>query len=109
LYTDANYGILNPEFLSILNPRTGTRKILFHANDVVLDEKAIPADFAQFICARRIDLWTPLLDEPHRDNLFKFITGTGNSLEKVHIHSSVPNHGEFCEFLIKVYLGNSFL
>jgi hypothetical protein len=29
---DANHGILNPEFLSVISPRTGPMKILFHAN-----------------------------------------------------------------------------
>jgi hypothetical protein len=77
----ANHGILNPEFLSVLNPRTGPRKILFHANCVEVDEYEIPADFVQFICARRIFIWTSLLDETHRNNIFRFITGTGNSLE----------------------------
>jgi hypothetical protein len=68
---------------------------------VVVDErgKAILADFAKFICARRITLYTSLLDEPHRDSLFKFITGTGNTLENFHILS---NQAEFCEFLVKV-------
>jgi hypothetical protein len=101
IYT--NQGILNPKFLSVLNPRTGT--ILFHANEVYLsDSETIPADFAKFICARRIDLYTRLLDEPHRENLFKFITGTGNTLEKFHIRSRSfgANMGEFCEFLVKV-------
>jgi hypothetical protein len=113
----ANRGILNPEFLSALNPRTGPRKILFHANEVGFydSEVAIPAGFAitaniaQFICARKIFLRTSLLDEPHRNNLFRFITGTGNALEKFHIRSFGPNQGEFCEFLIKVNFGNSFL
>jgi hypothetical protein len=49
-----NRGILNPEFLSVLNPRMGPRKILFHANQVEVNvsEAAITADLAQFICAR---------------------------------------------------------
>jgi hypothetical protein len=98
----AYYGIINPEFLSVLNPRTGTRKILFHANDVGFydSEPAIPADFAQFICDRRIVLYTPLFDEPHRENLWRFIMGTGNTFEKVRINSH--GQGEFCEFLVKV-------
>jgi hypothetical protein len=101
----ANQGILNPEFLSILNPRAGPRKILFHANDVDLceSEAAIPEDFAQFICARRIDLWTLLVDEPHRNNFFRFIMGTGNALQKFFIHSLKSyQQREFCEFLVKV-------
>jgi hypothetical protein len=102
----ANHGILNPEFLSVLNPITGPMKILFHANNVeveVFDSKVvIPADFAQFICARRIVFHTSFLDEPHRNNLFKFIMGTGNTLEKVHIYSFGAKQGEFCEFLVKV-------
>jgi hypothetical protein len=64
--------------------------------------KAILADFAKFIFARRITLYTSLRDEPHRDNLFKFITGTGKALENFHILSIGPNQGEFCEFLVKV-------
>jgi hypothetical protein len=63
---------------------------------------AIPADFAQFLFARRIFLWTSFLDEPLRNNLFKLITGTGNALEKFHIRSNGANPGEFCEFLVKV-------
>jgi hypothetical protein len=107
----AYYGSLNPEFLSVLNPRTGPRKqtegprkILFHTNKVCLEvsEVAIPEDFAQFICARRITLYTPLFNEPHRNNLFKFITGTGNTFEQVLIYSRESNQGEFCEFLVKV-------
>jgi hypothetical protein len=100
----ANRFIINPEFLSVLNPRTGTWKILFHANEVEVGERlaAITGDFAQFICARRILLWTPLRDEPHRENLFRFITGTGNTLERFRIYTNGPNQGEFCEFLIKV-------
>jgi hypothetical protein len=101
-------GILNPEFISVLNPRTDPRKILFHANEVALGgyaqvrEHLIPADFAQFICARRIVLHTSLLDEPHRNNIFRFITGTRNTLEKVLIYSNGSNQAEFCEFLVKV-------
>jgi hypothetical protein len=100
----ANYDrILNPEFLSVLNPRTGPIKILFHANDVKVDfyeyEAAIPADFAQFICARRITLHTTLID---RNNILKFIMGTGNALEKICIDSYESTQGEFCEFLVKV-------
>jgi hypothetical protein len=98
----ANHNILNPEFISVLNPRAGPRKILFHANYVEVDEYEIPADFAQFICARRIILWTSLLDEPHRNNIFKFITGTGNSLEKIRIFTIGRNQGEFCQFLVNV-------
>jgi hypothetical protein len=97
----ADRGILNPEFLSVINPRTGT--ILFHANEVYLsDSETIPADFAKFICARRLTLNTLLA--PHRSNLFKFIMGTVNTLEKVntHINRFVANNGEFCEFLVKV-------
>jgi hypothetical protein len=100
----ANQGILNPEFLSVLNPRAGPRKIMFHANEVIVyeSEAAILADFAQFICARRITLSTSFLDEPRRDNLFKFIMGTGNTLENFRINSYKSNQGEFCEFLVKV-------
>jgi hypothetical protein len=100
---DAFWCIINPEFLSVLNQRTGPRKILFSANHVDIHEsdEAIPADFAQFICARRIFLHTSLIDEPHRDNLFKFIMGTGNALEKVIVDS---NQSEFCGFLVKVKL-----
>jgi hypothetical protein len=103
---DAYFCILNPEFLSVLNPRTGPRKILFHANNVNLCVygAVIPVDFAQFICAQRIFLRTPLLDEPRRDNLFKFITGTGNALEKFRIDSCRGNEGEICELLIKVII-----
>jgi hypothetical protein len=93
----AHHGILNHEFLSVLSPRT--RKILFHANDVDLEEFVIPADFAQFICARRIFLQTTLID---RHNLFKFISGTGNALEKVFIDTFGIIQGEFCKFLVKV-------
>jgi hypothetical protein len=103
----AHHGIVNPEFLSIINPRAGPRKILFHANEVQVGEHhqaAISADFAQFICARRIVLYTSFLDEPHRNNIFRFITGTGNTLERVRIHSFGANKGEFCEFLVKVKL-----
>jgi hypothetical protein len=98
---NAYHCILNPEFLSVLNPRAGPRKILFHANDVDLCESdvGIPADFAQFICARRISLHISI--DPHRSNLFRIITGTGNALEKV-IITVGPNQGEFCEFLVKV-------
>jgi hypothetical protein len=111
----ANHGILNPEFLSVLNPRMGPGKILFHAKymevceDVEVGERlAIPADFAQFICARRITLHTSPVLESHRNNLFKFITGTWNKLEIVRIWI-YSNQGEFCEFLVKVNFGNSFL
>jgi hypothetical protein len=109
IYT--NHSILNPEFLSVLNPRAGPRKILFHANYVKVNEyeTVIHSDFAQFICARQIFLYTSLLDEPHRNNIFRFITGTGNTLEKVDIRSPESNQGEFCEFLVKVKFGNSFL
>jgi hypothetical protein len=106
---DNYYGSLNPEFLSVLNPRAGPRKILFHANYVDFDDHEILADFAQFICTRRILLWTSLLDEPHRNNIFRFITGTGNTLEKFRIRSNGANHGKFCEFLVNVNFGNSFL
>jgi hypothetical protein len=106
----AHHSILNPEFLSVLNPRASPRKILFRANEVEVDEyemrfydsEVIPADFAQFICARNITLYTRLLDEPHQNNIFKFITGTRNTLEKFHIRSFGANMGEFCEFLVKV-------
>jgi hypothetical protein len=125
---NANHGILNPEFLSVLNPRTGPRKILFHANDVTCGEAdikiilfhtngvefrerikaAIPADFAQFLCARRMTLQTSLHDEPH--NLFKFITGTGNTLKYFCILTIGLKQREFCELLVKVVnFGNSFL
>jgi hypothetical protein len=80
----------------------GPRKILFHSNQVVVDEYEIPADFVQFISARRIFLWASL-DEPHRNNIFKFITGTGNALVKFRIFTIGSKHGEFCEFLVKVY------
>jgi hypothetical protein len=113
-YALALFCLLSPKFLSVLNPRTGPRKIQFHANNVGVvvgdHETAILADFAQFICARRMTLYTSLLDEPlYRNNIFRFITGTGNSLEKFHINSFEPNQGEFCEFLVKVNIGNSFL
>jgi hypothetical protein len=100
----ANHCILNSEFLSVLNPRMGPIKILFHANYVEVDErgKAIRAEFSQFICARKIALHTSLLDEPHRNNLFRFIMGTRNALEKVCIRSYESNQGEFCELLVKV-------
>jgi hypothetical protein len=101
---DAYYTILNPEFLSVLNPRTGPRKILFHANYVEVGdhELAILANFAQFLCARQMTLYTSNLDEPCQNNLFKFITGTGNTLYKFSIYISESNQGEFCEFLVKV-------
>jgi hypothetical protein len=108
----AHHGILNPAFLSVIHPRASPRKILFHANKVDLRDSGvvIPEDFAQFICARRIDLWTSFRDEPYRNNIFRFITGTGNALEEVRINSfSWGNMGEFCEFLVKVNFGNSFL
>jgi hypothetical protein len=97
-------GILNPEFLSVLNPRMGPRKIMFHANDMEVNFhhiKAIPSDFAQFLCAREIFIRTSLHDEQQRN---KFITGTGKALEKFCIdsHKSNQNQGEFCEFLVKV-------
>jgi hypothetical protein len=106
-------GILNPEFLSVINPRTGPRKILFHANDVDLYETEIfliSADFAKFLCARRITLYGYgyILDEllvttsRHRDNLFKFIMGTGNARGKFRIYYSGSNQGKFCEFIVKV-------
>jgi hypothetical protein len=99
---DAYFCILNPEFLSVLNPRTGPRKFLFHANQVY-HQMTIPADFAQFICARRMTLfYTPILDEPHRNNIFKFITGTGNTLENFRIFAIGAKQGEFCELLVKV-------
>jgi hypothetical protein len=106
----ANQDILNPEFLSVLNPRAGPRKILFHANNVIVgyQDTAI-LDFAQFLCAKRIVLRITLIDESHRNNIFRFITGTGNALEYFRIHSYVANQGEFCEFLVKVNFGNSFL
>jgi hypothetical protein len=100
-------GILNPEFISVINPRTGPKKILFHTNEVVLggvpeDQAAIPA-VIQVVCARQIYLRTPLLNEPCQNNLFRFITVTGNALEKFRINSLVSNQqGEFCEFLVKV-------
>jgi hypothetical protein len=66
------------------------------------DQKtAIPADFAQFICARQIFLQSSL-DESHRDNLFRLIMATGNMLEKIRIFTIGRNQGEFCEFLVKV-------
>jgi hypothetical protein len=67
-------------------------------------DAGILADFAQFICARQIFLDTKLtsLDEPYRNNILNFITGTGNTLENVEIHSFEANKGEFCEFLVKV-------
>jgi hypothetical protein len=109
---NATKGILNPEFLSVLNLRTGPRKILFHANEVDLgvndSEVAFPEDFVQFICARQILFRTSLLNEPHRNNIFRFITGTGNTLEKFHIRSFGANTGEFCEFLVKVNFGIHF-
>jgi hypothetical protein len=102
-YMFAIRGILNPEFLSALNPRTGPRKILFHANYMHVDEEVIPADFAQFLCPRRIFIWTSLLDGPHQNNIFRFITGTGNTLEKARIFTIGSNKGEFCEeFFVKV-------
>jgi hypothetical protein len=76
---------------------------MFHVNDVKVGEYecgVIPSDFVQFICARQIILRTPLLDEPHRNNIFRFITGTGKALEKVHINSFGTNQGEFCELLV---------
>jgi hypothetical protein len=95
-------GILNPEFLSVLNPKIGPSKILFHANNVIVDlresEAAIP-DFAQFLCARQIFLNASILD---RNNLFKFITGTGNALEHFRIYYSESNQKEFCELLVNV-------
>jgi hypothetical protein len=99
----SHHGILNPEFLSILNPRAGPRKILFHANKVDLrdSDAVIQTDFAQFICARQIFLDTKLIDEPCQ-NLFKLIMGTGNALEKVYICIVESNQGEFCEFIVKV-------
>jgi hypothetical protein len=108
---DAYYGILNPEFLSVLNPRTGLRKILFHANKVDLHESAILADFAQFIYTRKItlNLRTSIIDEPCQNNLFKFIMGTRNALKHFRIITFGSKKGEFCEFLIKVNFGNSFL
>jgi hypothetical protein len=42
------------------------------------------------------------LNEPHRNNIFRFITGTENSLEEVRISSYESNQGEICEFLVKV-------
>jgi hypothetical protein len=111
LYAATNRAILNPEFISVLNPRTGPRKILFHANEVIVGEYEMPflPDITQFICARRIFLWASL-DESHRNNIFKFITGTGNTLEKFRIHSYVANKGEFCEFLVNArFYYNSFL
>jgi hypothetical protein len=99
----AKHCILNPEFFSVLNPRTGPSKILFHANQVVVGnyETAILANFAQFICARQISLSTSNLNEPHRNNLFKFITGAGNALEKVSIFWGITPI-QLCEFLVKV-------
>jgi hypothetical protein len=104
------YGILNPEFLSVLNPRTGRRKILFHVNDLRVGYRRFPQtwgaeipDFAQFICARRLFFTTSILDEPLRNNLFKLITGTGKALENFRIFTFRPKQGEFCELLIKVY------
>jgi hypothetical protein len=71
---NANRCILNPEFLSVINPRTGPRQILFHANYVKVNlresDAGISADFAQFICARRITLHTSLA--PHRNNLLRY-------------------------------------
>jgi hypothetical protein len=64
-------------------------------------DAGILADFAQFICARRIILDTKLIDEPCQNNLFKFITGTGKALENS-IFTIESNKGEFCEFLVKV-------
>jgi hypothetical protein len=101
---DNDHGIINPEFLSLINPITGPRKILFHANYVRVGclETAIRADFAQFICTRRIDLYTLLIDDPHRYNLFKFITGTGNALKICRIFTDGSKQGEFCEHLVNV-------
>jgi hypothetical protein len=108
-YIFENHGIFNPEFLSVLNPRAGPRKILFHANYVEVGNRktAIPADFAQFICTRRMTLHTSFIDEPHRNNILKFIMGSGKALKEVVF---VSNQREFCEFLVKVVnFGNSFL
>jgi hypothetical protein len=108
----ANYlSILNPEFLSVLNPRMGRRKILFHVNDLRVGYRRFPhwwaaiPDFTQFICARsiRITLDTSNLDEPLRNNLFKLITGTGKVLENFRIFTLGSKQGEFCELLVKVY------
>jgi hypothetical protein len=112
IYAYTKLGILNPDFLSVINPRTGPRKILFHAKvvDLFESEAAIPGDFAQFIRARQIYLQASIhFDEAHRNNLFKFIMGAGNAIEKFDIRSCGPNQGEFCEFLVKVNIGNSFL
>jgi hypothetical protein len=100
-----NRSIIIPEFLSVLNSRTGPRKILFHANyvKVYFDESdaAIPADFAQFICARQITLHTSRILEAYL--IFKFITaGTGNVLEKICIFTIGSKQRELCEFLVKV-------
>jgi hypothetical protein len=101
LHAYTNRAILNPEFLSVLNPRTGPMKIMFHANNVEVGdhETAILANFAQFICAQQITLHTSFPDEPHRNNLFRFIMGTG---KKVLIFTRGSNKTEFCEFLVKV-------
>jgi hypothetical protein len=100
----AKHGILNPELLSVLNPRTGPRKILFHANFVRVGEHktAISADVVQFLCARQMTLYTSNLDQPCQNNLFNFIMGTGNTLKYFRIYSKESNHEEFCEFLVKV-------
>jgi hypothetical protein len=81
----ANHSILNPEFLSVLNPRAGPRKILFHANQVVLlVEAAITANIAQIICVRRILLWTPL-QAAHRYNC---CCRTASACEPQHINGA---------------------
>jgi hypothetical protein len=108
LMANANYGILNPKFLSVLNSRTGPRKILVRANHVDLYESdesdaAIPADFTQFICAGRLFLHT-FIDMTHRaasmSRIFKFIMDT-EKVEKVIIKFYLS---EFCEFLVEVKL-----
>jgi hypothetical protein len=106
----ANDSVLNPEFLSVLNPRMGPGKIMFRANDLRFGshKMVISAAVVQFLCARKMTLYTSNLDEPCQNNLFNFIMGTGNTLKYFSIYPKESNQGEFCELLVKVNL-NSFL
>jgi hypothetical protein len=102
-YLNACTSILNPEYLSAINPRVGSLRILFHVDHVTIKEcgGGIPTGFAQFLCAREITLYSALF-ENHRDDFLKFITGMRNTPAKLSIYSYMGYHGEFCCFLIKV-------
>jgi hypothetical protein len=104
--------ILNPEFLSAINPKRGPRKIIFHANNVEIGvmffeeiglvEEMIPPALGPFICSRFLGLNSNLTGN-ECDDLIKFILGTTIMQEAVYIFTNGERDiGEFCELFVKV-------